>query len=217
MSKKQIFISMVLITLAVILIVAFFWVNKKPDETPDIYIALTGVVTMVSVFYGVLNFHDWKKAKKNELIYTQCSEFHKTLTTFSVFIQLTLNYIYGNHELYVLESKKEEKTKEENDILITKINIETYKEIKQQLLPLMSILSSYFQLNDSMDDKYKKKIHYLVLMYSRFCMGVYRPIGEDGIHSFIAKTTHEFKTVKYHLISNEINKAKIENIFNLDK
>lgn len=36
------------------------------------------------------------------------------------------------------------------------------------------------------------------------------------MHILLDKTTTELKTLKYHIIAGKINKAKIEDIFNLD-
>ena len=216
MNIKKLCTTLFLALMSLIFIFTFLITNKKPSETPDTYTTITSIITTACVFYGILKLEDWKKEKKNALVYSQCTDFHNTLLSFSVFIQLTLNYIYGNHELYRLNSEKSGRTEKENKITITKINIETYKEVKQDLLPLMKTLSSYFKIKDRIEDKYKKEIYYLFSIYTRFCLGVYRPIGENGIHILLDKTTTELKTLKYHIIAGKINNAKIEDIFNLD-
>ncbi|EEE6744490.1 hypothetical protein ACSC89_003402 [Salmonella enterica subsp. enterica] len=197
-----------LLTIAIIM--AFFYFNGKTDGVPGITQAIADIITTVAVIYGFVKVNNWKKDKERELLYAKCNELHSALCSFSVFIQLTTNLIYGKDALYRMQYS------EGDELIRTQLNLEVYKETQAQLMDLMCRLQLYFQLRDNVREAYRVQMAYLIVIYTGFCRGLYQPIGEKQINFLISQTQNKLKSAEYASSMSVIINAKIDDLFNLD-
>lgn len=195
-------------TIAIIMV--FFYFNAKTGSVPDITQAIADIVTTVAVIYGFVKVNNWKKEKENELLYKKCNEFHSALCSFSVFIQLTTNLIYGKDVLYRMQYS------EGNEVARIQVNLDIYKETQAQLMDLMCKLQLYFQVRDNVREDCKVQMAYLIMMYTSFCKGLYQPISDKGINPLISQAQAKLKSVEYANSMSAIINAKIDKLFNLD-
>lgn len=211
MNHKKGIITGITVLLTITIIVIFFYFNGKVKDVPDVTQSVADIITTIALIYGFISVNSWKKEKENELLHAKCNELHGALCSFSVFIQLTTNLVFGKDALYRIQNE------EDDELARTQLNIEIYQETYIQTMSLMCKLQLYFHLRGNVREEYRAQMAYLIIAYTSFCKRLYQPIGKDSVNRLISMTQDKLKTPEYANCMTAIIGAKIEDLFDLDK